>query len=170
MKAIFRVIRNITIIVLGLFLAMIATSGVHAVFNGFIDPLPMEDLSLVSWAEKVAIMEQFMKDNPLAIYSAVLGHGFGALVGTWFAVWSFHSFNKRGTMRGYRWSAAVVIGGLWLAADLQMDLIEIPVGPMWTGVDVAFTTIMVFVGYALGGGFTRRSMADLAPREDLYRG
>ncbi|MEY2963407.1 MAG: hypothetical protein RL754_668 [Bacteroidota bacterium] len=166
-----RVLRNVFVVMLGLFLAGIATSGVHALFGFILDPIPMGKLATAEWAERVQIISQYMDANPLAIYSALLAHSLGAFVGTWFAVWSFHSFNKRGSMRGYRWSAAVIIGGLWLAADLQNDLIDAPVGPMWTAIDVVLTLVATALGYALGGGFSKRALADLTTEEDeVYKG
>lgn len=156
-----RALRNIGIIVLALFFAGLVTTGFHLIFSPFMDELPFKALQNAEWSERVALVSDYMKENPFAIYSAIIAHGMGAFAGSWFAVWSFHSFNKRGTLRGYRWSGAVIVGAIWMSFDLQTDLIDVPVGPLWTAVDVAVTAFMALLGYAFGGGFTKESFADL---------
>lgn len=131
-KALFKKIANaarpVLLSMLALFLAGIVTTVFHLIFTPFLGPFPQEELMGADWAGKVAIMDEYMKANPFAVYSALIAHGMGAAIGVYFVTRSNICYDRINGIVRPQWIGPLIVAGFWMYADIQNDLRDAPIG------------------------------------------
>ena len=171
MKKFLFALGSIGLTLVGLLIAILTTSGLHMFFGLFLDPLPMVDLQAADWAGRSNIMESYMAANPFAIYSMLIAHGMGAALAVFFytkviKVPSWSTQTRRKPFIG-----AIVLLALWLWGDVQNDFYDVPVGVLWTAVDVFTTTALAALAFAIAGGLRKHAGTESVTSEDgVYRG
>jgi len=164
-KKIANAVRPVLLSMLALFLAGIVTTVFHLIFTPFLGPFPQEELMGADWAGKVAIMDEYMKANPFAVYSALIAHGMGAAIGVYFVTRSNISYDRKNGIVRPQWIGPLIVAGFWMYADIQNDLRDAPIGPAWTALDVVITAALSFVAYILAGGARKPKKM-----EEAYKG
>ena len=81
-----------------------------------------------------------MAANPFAIYSMLIAHSFGSALAC-ILVRARHQNHLRGEPKKEikPYTGAVVLLALWIWGDVQNDLYDVPVGVLWTTIDVVVT-------------------------------
>jgi len=164
-------LRSIGITIVGVFIAVVVTSGLHMLFSLFVDPLPMEDLQAADWAGRSRIVENYMAANPFAIYSMIIAHALGSALAVYWYVraTSVPSWRTRKGIKPY--TGAVVLLALWIWGDVQNDLYDVPVGVLWTTIDVVITVAVTALAFVIAGGWRKHEgPASVTSEEEVYRG
>jgi hypothetical protein len=162
---------SIGLTLVGLLIAILTTSGLHLFFGLFLDPLPMVDLQAADWAGRSNIMESYMASNPFAIYSMLIAHGMGAALAVFFYTKVIKIPSWSTQTRRKPFIGAIVLLALWLWGDVQNDFYDVPVGALWTVVDVFTTTALCALAFAIAGGLRKHAGTESVTSEDgVYRG
>jgi hypothetical protein len=162
---------SIGLTLVGLLIAILTTSGLHLFFGLFLDPLPMVDLQAADWAGRSNIMESYMASNPFAIYSMLIAHGMGAALAVFFYTKVIKIPSWSTQTRRKPFIGAIVLLALWLWGDVQNDFYDVPVGALWTVVDVFTTTALSALAFAIAGGLRKHAGTESVTSEDgVYRG
>ena len=60
---------------------------------------------------------------------------------------------------------------LWLWGDVQNDLYDVPVGVLWTTIDVVVTVALTALAFVIAGGLRKHEGTERVSTEDgVYRG
>ena len=171
MKKFLFVLRSIGLTIVGVVIAVVVTSVLHKLFSLFLDPLPMADLAAADWSGRSELMNQYMLDNPSAVYTMLVAHAFGAGFAVYWSVRTAQVPSWR-THKGVKpFTGAIVLVALWVWGDLQNDLVSVPVGIFWTVVDVVTTLLVSLLAFLLAGGFRKHEgPASVTSDEEVYRG
>ena len=171
MKKFLFVLRTIGLTVVGTVIAVVVTSVLHQFFSLFLDPLPMEDLAAADWNGRSELMSQYMLENPSAVHTMLIAHAFGAGFAVYWSVRTAQVPSWR-THKGVKpYTGAIVLVALWVWGDLQNDLVSIPVGILWTVVDVVTTLLISLLAFLIAGGFRKHEgPASVTSDENVYRG
>jgi hypothetical protein len=116
-------------------------------------------------------MENYMATNPFAVYSMLIAHGMGAALAVFFYTkvikipsWSMQTRRKPFT-------GSIVLLALWLWGDVRNDLFDVPVGVLWTAIDVFITTALSALAFIIAGGLRKHAGTESVTSEDgVYRG
>jgi len=171
MKKFLFALRSIGLTLVGLLIAIMVTSGLHLFFGLFLDPLPMVDLQAADWAGRSNIMENYMAANPFAIYSMLIAHGMGAALAVFFYTKVIKIPSWSTQTRRKPFTGSIVILALWLWGDVQNDLYDVPVGVLWTTIDVVVTVALTALAFVIAGGLRKHEGTERVSTEDgVYRG
>lgn len=164
-------LRSIGIAIVGVVIAVLVTSGLHQLFSVFLDPLPMEDLMAADWAGRTNVMESYMAANPFAIYSMLIAHSLGSALAVYWYVRATKVPSWR-TEKGIKpVTGAIVLLALWIWGDVQNDLYDVPVGVLWTTIDVVVTVALTALAFVIAGGLRKHEgPARVTSEEEVYRG
>lgn len=150
-------LRSIGLTFVGVIIAVVVTSAVHALFALFMDPFPMNELANAeNWSAKYDIMQVYMQNNPLAVWSMLLGHALGAAAAVVFSVKTAKVPKWVEGPRIKPYTGSIVLVALWVWGDIQNDLQDVPVGMMWTVVDIATTVALSGLAFVLAGGLKKQ--------------
>lgn len=164
-------LRSIGLTIVGVVIAIIVTSSLVAFFSLFMESLPMEDLQAADWSGRSTIVERYMADNPFAVYTMLLSHALGAALAVYFSVRTAKvpSWSKETRIKPF--TGALIILALWIWGDIQNDMVDVPIGIMWTSVDVLVTVLLSGLAFLIGGGLKKHSPPAAVTSEDTaYRG
>ncbi len=161
--------------VLGLVVASILvfslSFGLMVFFGLFLDPLPMVDLQAADWSGRSEIMTNYMVANPFAIYSMLIAHGMGAALAVFFYTKTITVPSWSTQTRRKPFTGSIVLLALWLWGDVQNDIYDVPVGVLWTAIDVFTTTALSALAFAIAGGLRKHEGTESVTTEDgVYRG
>lgn len=164
-------LRSIGITIVGVVIAVLVTSGLHLLFALFLDDLPVEDLLAADWAGRTNVMESYMAANPFAIYSMLIAHGMGAALAVFFYTKTITVPSWSTQTRRKPFTGSIVLLALWLWGDVQNDIYDVPVGVLWTAIDVFTTTALSALAFAIAGGLRKHEGTESVTTEDgVYRG
>ena len=171
MKKLMFVLRSISLTIVGVVIAVVVTSVLHQFFSLFFDPLPVADLAAADWSSRSELMNQYILDNPSAVYTMLVEHAFGAGFAVYWSVRTAQVPSWR-TYKGVKpFTGAIVLVALWVWGNLQNDLVSIPVGIFWTVADVITTLLISLLAFLLAGGFRKHEgPASVTSDKDVYRG
>ncbi|MDA8576588.1 hypothetical protein N9K88_01390 [Schleiferiaceae bacterium] len=171
MKKFLFALRSIGLTIVGLVIAILVTTGLHSFFGLFLDPLPMVDLQAADWSGRSEIMTRYMAANPFAIYSMLIAHSFGSALAVYWYVRATKVPSWR-TEKGIKpYTGAVVLLALWIWGDVQNDLYDVPVGVLWTTIDVVVTVALTALAFVIAGGLRKHEGTERVSTEDgVYRG
>ena len=164
-------LRSIGITIVGVVVAVLVTSGLHLLFALFLEDLPVEDLLAADWAGRTNVMESYMAANPFAIYSMLIAHSFGSALAVYWYVRAtkIPSWRSKKGIKPY--TGAVVLLALWIWGDVQNDLYDVPVGVLWTTIDVVVTVALTALAFVIAGGLRKHEGTERVSTEDgVYRG
>jgi hypothetical protein len=76
------------------------------------------------------------------------------------------------TKKGIKpYTGAVVLLALWIWGDVQNDLYDVPVGVLWTTIDVVVTVALTALAFVIAGGLRKHEGTERVSTEDgVYRG
>ena len=171
MKKFLFVLRSLGLTIVGVVIAVVATSVLHQFFSLFLDSLPMADLAAADWSDRSELMNQYMLDNPSAVYTMLVTHACGACFAVYWSVRTAQVPSWR-THKGVKpLTGAIVLVALCVWGDLQNDLVSVPIGIFWTVVDVLTTLLISLLAFLFAGGFRKHEgPASVTSDEDVYRG
>ena len=171
MKKLLFVLLTIGLTVVGTVIAVVVTSVLHQFISLFLDPLPMEDLAAADWSGRSELMSRYMLENPSAVYTMLIAHAFGAGFAIYWSVRTAQVPSWRAHKGVKPYTGAIVLVALWVWGDLQNDLVSVPVGILWTVVDVVTTLLVSLLAFLIAGGFRKHEgPASVTSDEDVYRG
>ncbi len=171
MKKVLFALRSIGLTIAGLAIAILVTTVLHSFFGLFLDPLPMADLQAADWSGRSDIMSAYMTANPFAIYSMLIAHGMGAALAVFFYTKTITVPSWSEQTRRKPFTGSIVLLALWLWGDVQNDLYDVPVGVLWTAIDVFTTTVLSALAFAIAGGLRKHAGTESVTSEDgVYRG
>ena len=171
MKKFLFALRSIGLTLVGLIIAILVTSGLHSFFGLFLDPLPMVDLQAADWSGRSNIISAYMTANPFAIYSMLMAHGIGAALAVFFYTKTIIVPSWSTQTRRKPFIGSVVLLALWLWGNVQNDMFDVPVGVLWTTIDVFTTTALSALAFAFAGGLRKHAGTESVTNEDgVYRG
>ena len=164
-------LRSIGLTIVGLIIAILVTTGFHSFFGIFLDPLPMVDLQAADWSGRSDIMSAYMTANPFAVYSMLIAHGMGAALAVFFYTKTITVPSWSTQTRRKPFTGSIVLLALWLWGDVQNDMYDVPVGVLWTAIDVMTTTALAALAFAIAGGLRKHAGTESVTTEDgVYRG
>ena len=136
----------------------------------FLDDLPVEDLSSCRLEPvRTNVMESYMAANPFAIYSMLIAHSCGSALAVSFTS-DKHTFVENRKTESSP-TGAVVLLALWIWGDVQNDLYDVPVGVLWTTIDVVVNVALPALAFAIAGGLRKHEGTESVTTEDgVYRG
>tara|TARA_B100000795_G_C22435789_1_gene299934 strand:- start:45 stop:560 length:516 start_codon:yes stop_codon:yes gene_type:complete len=171
MRKVLHTLRSIALTIVGLAIAFAVTLGLHELFFLFIEKLPMEALSGANWSERSVILETYMAANPFAIYGMIISNGMGAALAVYFSARTAKVPSGSTRRRIKPFTGAIVLLSLWIWRDVQSDLYDIPVGLVWTTIDVLCTIGFSFIAFSIAGGFRKHGRNNsVTSEETIYRG
>ncbi|MBL6658586.1 MAG: hypothetical protein ISP75_00460 [Cryomorphaceae bacterium] len=171
MKKFLFALRSIGLTIVGLVIAILVTTGLHSFFGLFLDPLPMVDLQAADWSGRSEIMSRYMAANPFAVYSMLIAHGMGAALAVFFYTKTITLPSWTTQTRRKPFTGSIVLLALCLWGDGQNDLYDVPVGVLWTTIDVLATTALSGLAFAIAGGLRKHEGTESVTAEDgVYRG
>jgi len=164
-------LRSIGLTIIGLVIAILVTTLLHGFFGLFLDPLPMADLQAADWSARSEIMTTYMAANPFAVYSMLIAHGMGAALAVFFYTKTITLPSWTTQTRRKPFTGSIVLLALWLWGDVQNDFYDVPVGVLWTVVDVFTTTALSALAFAIAGGLRKHAGTEsVTTEEGVYRG
>ena len=171
MKKFLFALRSIGLTIVGLVIAILVTTGLHSFFGLFLDPLPMVDLQAADWSGRSEIMSRYMTANPFAVYSMLIAHGMGAALAVFFYTKTITLPSWTTQTRRKPFTGSIVLLALWLWGDVQNDLYDVPVGVLWTTIDVVVTVALTALAFVIAGGLRKHEGTERVSTEDgVYRG
>jgi hypothetical protein len=171
MKKFLFALRSIGLTIVGLVIAILVTTGLHSFFGLFLDPLPMVDLQAADWSGRSEIMSRYMAANPFAVYSMLIAHGMGAALAVFFYTKTITLPSWTTQTRRKPFTGSIVLLALWLWGDVQNDLYDVPVGVLWTTIDVVVTVALTALAFVIAGGLRKHEGTERVSTEDgVYRG
>jgi len=164
-------LRSIGLTIVGLIIAILVTTGLHSFFGIFLDPLPMVDLQAADWSGRSNIMSAYMTANPFAVYSMLIAHGMGAALAVFFYTKTISVPSWSTQTRRKPFTGSIVLLALWLWGDVQNDMYDVPVGVLWTTIDLIATTALAALAFAIAGGLRKHAGTESVTTGDgVYRG
>ncbi|MDP4877060.1 MAG: hypothetical protein NWR13_02285, partial [Schleiferiaceae bacterium] len=113
----------------------------------------------------------YMAANPFAVYSMLIAHGMGAALAVFFYTKTITLPSWTTQTRRKPFTGSIVLLALWLWGDVQNDLYDVPVGVLWTTIDVLATTALSGLAFAIAGGLRKHEGTESVTTEDgVYRG
>lgn len=171
MKKFFFALRSIGLTIVGLVIAILVTTGLHDFFGLFLDPLPMVDLQAADWSGRSEIMTHYMAANPFAVYSRLIAHSMGAALAVFFYTKTITLPSWTTQTRRKPFTGSIVLIALRLWGDVKNDLYDVPVGVLWTTIDVLAITALSGLAFVIAGGLRKHEGTESVTTEDgVYRG
>ena len=154
-------------ILLGGFAVAIVERGLHNI----VEPPVFADFESMSFAEKAATIDNYLKSHWFAFPSVVIGHATAPFISILSLVYLLRVLNKGLKAKFKAWHFALPLVILWIFVDLMMDLVVVPVGPKLASIDAVVSLILGIAAFIIAGGLRKHEgPARVSSEEEVYRG
>ena len=154
-------------ILLGGFAVAIVERGLHNI----VEPPVFADFESMSFAEKAATIDNYLKSHWFAFPSVVIGHATAPFISILSLVYLLRVLNKGLKAKFKAWHFALPLVILWIFVDLMMDLVVVPVGPKLASIDAVVSLILGIAAFIIAGGLRKHERpARVSSEEEVYRG